>query len=180
MPASVKKILCSAFFTLFALLLSSSLVLGSTIEEEASYFARSGESATAVAAGGYYIVLVNGLETAVLKQSSEEFVPVENDAEITTAVNAYAQAVFQNELKPKIPQITTAFAEVRTPIDNCIIGSKWFSFNLTRGGVYVKYNVRYDPVHWPKEHGAIHYIEDNIGKFEEAWNKATQGLDNLE
>ena len=176
MPTSVKKI---TVYLLLALALSSAGVFALTVQEQANFFVNSGETASAVQAGAYYVVLVNGVETAVLKPVGNDFTIVQSQGEFTVAVQAYSQNVFQNDLKPAVPGIESTFDSLKGIVDTCLKGSKWFSFNATRGGVYVAYNVRYDPFHWPKEWGAIHYIEDNVYAFEDSWNSAKAGMESL-
>ncbi|MEM4254875.1 MAG: hypothetical protein QXR53_00905 [Candidatus Norongarragalinales archaeon] len=166
-------------FPLLALLALAASAFAFTVEEEASFFAREGEQASAVEFDGHYMVLVNGVETAVLKKSGEEFLVLQNPSEIEKAMDAYSEQAFE-DLQEIIPQVVSEFNSTRDAIDKCLTGSKWFSFNLTRGGVYVKFNVRYDRFHFPKEWGAIWFIHNNSAAFEKDWNIVKQGVDALE
>lgn len=170
----------NCFQAILAMALFISLAHAFTPQEEASFFAKTGENATAVAFGsGYQMVLINGVETAVLQKNGDEYAIIQDDAAIKTALDAYAKKSYE-DLKPLIPQIVSNFNDLGTTIDDCIIGSKWFSFNLTRGGVYVKFNVRYDPAHFPKEWGAIWFINNNIGNFTGNWTIAQDAMASLQ
>ena len=149
-----------------------------TAEEEASFFSRQGEQSSATEFDGHYMVLINGVETAVLKKNGEDFLVVQDAAAIDKAVDSYSDEAFE-ELKGLVPQVISEFNGTKEAIDKCIIGSKWFSFNLTRGGVYVKFNVRYDRAHFPKEWGAIWFIHNNSAAFEGNWTKTKEALDSL-
>ena len=165
----------SALFILSAAALSFAF----TAEEEAGFFAREGETASAVEFDGYQMVLINGVETAVLKQSGENFAVVQDAAGIDAAVGRYTEKAFE-DLEGVSAQAASELNATRGDIDKCIIGSKWFSYNLTRGGVYVKFNVRYDRFHFPKEWGAIWFIHNNSKSFEGNWTAAKQAIDSLE
>lgn len=163
----------------FVILAFSPVASAFTPEEEASFFTREGEQSSAVEFDGHYMVIVNGIETAILKKSGEDFLVVQDANAIDSAVDDYSDAAFE-ELKDIAPQALLDFNDTRTAIDSCIIGSNWFSFNLTRGGVYVKFNVRYDRFHFPKEWGAIWFIYNNTEAFQADWAKVEQGLDVLD
>lgn len=179
MVFNIKNGLLPTAVFLFALASLASLA-AATADDEASYFIRGGENASAVDINnGYQMVLISGVETAVLKQDGEEFSVVQDDAGIKTAVDAYATKSYE-DLKPLVPQVMTAFEGLQQAIDTCIVGSEWFSFNATRGGVYVRFNVRYDPAHFPREYGAIWFIDKNVKKFKADWQKAEDGVSSLQ
>ncbi|HLD62547.1 MAG TPA: hypothetical protein VI875_01620 [Candidatus Norongarragalinales archaeon] len=167
-------------FWLVSLILLSAAALSSafTAEEEAAFFAREGEVSSSAEFNGYQMVLINGIETAVLKKSDAGFEIVQDSPGIDSAVDKYSAKAFE-DLKGVSAQAVAELNSTRGPIDRCIIGSKWFSYNLTRGGVYVKFNVRYDRFHFPKEWGAIWFVQNNSGNFERNWTIAKQAIDSL-
>jgi hypothetical protein len=162
------------------LLLAFGLVVASfafafTAQEEAAFFARAGESANATQFNGYYMVLVDGVEQAVLKQSGSDYAVVEDANELEQAVGKYSEGVFENELKPAIANIGTSFDALNATVDTCIYGSKRYSAK-TRGGIYAQYNIRNDPIHFPAQYSAIKYIDANVGQFEKDWLAAQEAI----
>ncbi len=170
----------NGFRPLVGLLLLLSFAYAFTAQEEAAFFAKSGENATPVAFGsGYQMVLINGVETAILQKNGDEYGIIQDEAGMKTALDAYSKKSYE-DLKPLVPQVVSNFNDLGSTIDDCIIGSSWFSFNETRGGVYSHFNVRYDPAHFPKEWGAIWFINYNIGNFTGNWTAAKNALASLQ
>ena len=169
------QLIKNSFLLALAAILFASTAFAFTAQEHAEFFAREGETANATQFDSYYMVLVNGVEQAVLKKSGNDFVVVESESELETAVVKYSQAVFEDELKPAIAQIGIAFDALNATVDTCIYGSKRYS-SKTRGGIYAYYNIRNDAIHFPAQYSAIKYIDTNIAQNEEDWEAAKEGV----
>lgn len=173
-----------ALLTLLALLVIPLNALSA--QETAQYYANPGESVSltnfTVAAAKYFVIKINGVESAVLKEDAakNEYAAVAEEASLAPLAREYLQQQFDAiGFASRATVVKNAFEVFKTEGERCIEAGKKL-IRMSRGTppyFYITINAGRD---FPREYAALKKLNATLPKFEGDFNKTRDSIAAIE